>query len=239
MRVVTNEKIINRNKMIAQSLFFVSMGLLVLSFFGSNRLSGDENLALVTQCGAIPLLFGLVIASVRMTNSWVRQPYPWDAIQAGLKGIGSETVMYNFLLPANHVLIGPNGIFALTTRFQEKSQTVKDDKWDNFMGLLTLMRQEQIGNPTKEAELKAAKTEVFLQELLEDESIIVNPVIVFVHPNADVTVEGELSVPVVYSSPDKKKLSLKNHIRDAKSEDLPTLSKEQLAELDDVLLYED
>jgi hypothetical protein len=239
MRVVTNDKIINRNKMIAQSLFFVSMGLLVLSFFGSNRLSSDENLALVTQCGAIPLLFGLVIASVRMTNSWVRQPYPWEQIQAGLKGIGSETVLYNFLLPAPHVLIGSNGIYALTTRFQEKPQKVKDDHWDNLMGLLTLMRQEQIGNPTKEARLKAAKTEAYLQALLGDEGIIVYPVVVFVHPNANVTIEGELSVPVVYAAPDKKKLSLKNLIRDAKSENHPSLSKEQLAELDDVLLYDD
>ena len=239
MRVVTNDKLINRNRMIAQSLFFVSMGLLVLSFFGSNQLSGDGDLALAFQCAAIPILFGLVIGSVRMTNNWVRQPYPWEQIRAGLKGIGGENVLYNFVLPANHVLIGPNGIFAITTRFHEKPQAVKDDHWQPNLGLLTLMRQEQIGNPTHEAKIKAAKTEAYLRELLEDDEITVTPVVVFVHPNAEVSIEGDLSVPVLYASPEKKKLSLKNYIRDAKTDANHTLTKEQIAELDDVLLYED
>jgi hypothetical protein len=239
MRVVTNQPVIDRNKRIAQILFFASIALLVGSFFLTLQADFDEQTAFYFQCFTIPLLFTLVLVSVRMTNSWVRIPLPWEAMEEGLKGTGGDTVMYNFLLPANHVIVSPNGIFAIVTRFQDSPQKVVDDKWSSPRGLLTLMRQEQIGNPTRDAKAAALQTQVFLQELLGDESIEVQPLIVFVNPYAKVATEGELSVPVLFASSEKKKESLKQFLRDVKSEEYPTLSREQIAQLDDLLLYED
>jgi len=236
MRVVTNDKLIARNKQLAQILFFVSIAFLLGSFFFGNRIPPE--FAVYFQCVLLPVMLVMVVTSVRLTNNWVRQPVPWDAIQKGLKGVSSDAVMYNYLMPANHVIVHPTGIFAITTRFQDAAQAVSDDKWKSKAGVLTYMRQEQLGNPTLDALNKAAQTEVFLQELLQDESIKVQPLIVFTHPNAEVTMEGVQTVPVLYAN-DKKKPSLKDHLRDAKKSEHPTLSKEQIAALDDVLLYED
>jgi len=239
MRIVTNQKKIDRNKKTAQTLFFASIGALVGSFFLGNSLSDNGNATFYLQCIGLPILIILVVLSVRMTNQWVRQPYPWDSIKEGLKGTGGDTVMYNFLMPASHVLIGPSGIFAITTRFQDRPQAINDDTWKSTSNILTYMRQEQLGDPTKEALLKSAQTETFLQELLQDSDIEVQPLVVFVHPNANVTMEGKQTVPVLYASDEKKKQSLKSYLRDAKKKEYITLTKEQIAELDDVLLFED
>lgn len=239
MRVVTNDKLIERNKRLAQILFFASIAALLLSFFLGNRLGDDPDVAFYFQCVMVPILLGMVVASVRMTNLWVRQPAPWDALREGLKGIGTDATLYNFVMPAPHVLVSPMGIFTLTTRFQEAPQKVLDDKWITNRSPLTYMRQEQIGNPTKEAKLHAARTEAFLQELLGDPNIKVQPLIVFVHPNANVAIEGQPSVPILYANPDKKKDALKSYLREIKKAGYPTLTSEQQAELDDVLLFTD
>jgi hypothetical protein len=237
MRVVTNEKLISRNKQIAQVLFFVSLAVLAGSFFFSSNI--DEDVALYFQCLVLPTMLLLVMLSVRMTNQWVRQPFPWIAIREGLKGVGPESVMYSFLLPAPYVIVSPQGIFAIVSRFQDRPQKVVDDKWQTSFSILAFMRQEQLGNPSHEARLKAKQTEAFLQELLGDDSIQVQPVVVFHHPNAEVVMEGKQTVPVLYASTEKKKDTLKQYLKDAKKQGFPTLSKDQLEELDNVLLYKD
>ena len=240
MRVVTNEKLIERNRRIAQILFFASIAALAASFFFTNSFSEDnQQIAFYFQCLMLPLMLSMVIISVRMTNTWVRQPNPWEAIREGLKGTGGDTTIYNFLMPARHVLVSPHGIFSLTTRFQDAPQEVNGDTWKTKAGIITFMRQEHLGNPTSDALLDAAKTEVFLQELLGDEDIKVHPVIVFIHPNAEVKTEGEQTVPILYANADKKKGSLKSFLRDAKKNKYPTLTDEQREKLDNLLLYKD
>lgn len=214
------------------------MAGLIGSFFIGNNIT-SQNAAIVFQCVVMPLLLLMVVVSVRMTNLWVRQPYPWEAIKDNLKGIGADYTLYNFLLPANHVLIGPTGIFAITSRFQDRPQVLEDDNWKTRANLLTLMRQEQIGNPSRDAQLHAAQTEAFLRELLGDESIEVQPVVVFVHPKASIEMSGEQTVPVLFTDTDRKKGSLKEYLRGLKAEGYPTITKEQIAEIDDALLYLD
>jgi hypothetical protein len=243
MRVVTNLKIIQRNRQMAQLLFYISMGGLVLSFLFGNSISSDPQAASVFQCIVLPMLFILVILSVRMTNTWMRKPEPWIAIQEGMKGVSTENNLYHYVFPAPHVVIGPDGIFAMVTRFQDRPYIVKDDRWNTNATLLSrflmFARQEQIGDPTYEAKLKAAQTQAFLRELLQDQLIEVHPLIIFIHPKANVTVEGESSVPILYGDPDRKKDSLKQFFRNLKKQGYPTITKEQIAEVDDALLYED
>lgn len=239
MRVVTNDAVIERNQRLSQMLFIASIVFLIGSFLLSTQITTNDESGFYFQCFTIPILFTLVLLSVRMTNKWVRKPYPWEVLQEGLKGAAGDPMMYNFLMPANHVIVGQNGIFAITTRFQESPQKVVDDTWHTSRSFLTYMRQEQLGNPTEEAKTKALQTEIFLQDLLKDDSIRVQPLVVFVHPAAKLTIEGEQTVPVLYAGSDKKKYSLKTYLKEAKSCNYPTLKKEQIDQLDDLLLYED
>src|SRR5690554_5817915 len=140
MRVETNQKLVRRNRRIAQYLFFFSLAVLIGAFIVANAqmFSGslpdpdtlEGTLALVLPTLVLPIGVLASLFSVRMTNLWIRQPRPESAIREGLKGLSNKSVLYNYYhLPARHVLICPQGVFAITTRFQEGRYTVTGDKW--------------------------------------------------------------------------------------------------------------
>lgn len=201
MRVVTYETLIKRNRQTAQYSFLISIAVLVGTlFFGGQIAGNDPNLVFFLNCGLPPLLFMLILYAVRMSNQWIREPVAWKALQEALRGHSSNAVLYHFIFPARHVLIGPSGVYVLVPYFHERPILVKDDKWQMPGGLLaelfTFMRQERIGNPTVEAKAEAATLQKFLDKHLEGHSVEVKPVIVFTSPRAVVRLTGEQSVPV-------------------------------------------
>ena len=237
MRVVTNDATIDRNRRIAQYSFFFSIFVLLGSFIFLNSLSPEGS---SLACFILPLAFLITLFSVRMGNNWIREPLSWEAIQESTRGISSNAVLYHFILPAKHVFISPMGIFAFYTMFQDRHIVVKDDKWRMTGGLigsiLTFMRQDSVGNPTREAQFEAQVAEKTLQKIFPDKEIEVQPIIVFLHPGAKVDIEGEQTVPITFATGDSEP-SLKLFLKSLKEEDYPTLTSEEIDELDDELIY--
>lgn len=234
MRVETNERLAHRNRQFAQYLFFATFGILILGLVFINQQATavtDDNLLVVTllQATVLPVAFITTIVSVRMTNLWVRQPRPEVAIREGLKGISNRSVLYSYYhFPARHVLIAPQGVFAMVTRFQEGNFTVEDDRWRTrktaLSRVMSLFRFDSIGNPTADAQRAAAHVETLLKPIVPD--IEVFPVVVFVDPKADVTVIKS-KVPVVYPSGKRAPL-LKDLLRDYGKEKHMPLTPEQI-----------
>jgi hypothetical protein len=165
----------------------------------------------------IVLLIGFisVMVSVRMTNLWVRVPRPEDAIREGLKGLSSKHTLYNYYhLPARHVLVGPTGVFAIVTRFQDGEFAVSGEKWSTkknpISRLFGIFRFDGLGNPTHEAEEAAAHVRYIIEDY--DPTLTVQPVIIFIDPNARVSVTNS-TVPVLYAD-SKLKPNFKDYIRD-------------------------
>lgn len=239
MRVVTNEALIRRNRRTAQWLFFISFGILLLGLFVINAPATSPDMAgvsFVLSLLVLPLAYGATILSVRMTNLWVRLPRPETAIQEGLKGVGSKAVLYNYYhLPARHVLIAPQGVFAIVTRFQDGRYMFDGTQWisrKNFLSkLLSFIRLDQIGNPHRDAEKAAAHVRGLLSEIAPD--VPVQPLILFFDPRADVEVNGS-SIPIVHADP-KRALSLKNYLKNLPRTG-PTLTAEQIAAFEDATL---
>src|SRR5690554_4101962 len=122
MRIETNQKLVKRNTQIAQYLFFFSMGVLVIGFLVTNQQllgvdpTSEQAVTLSLLVPSLILPVGLVttLVSVRMTNLWIRRPRPEVVLQENLKGMGSKSVLYNYYhFPARHVLICPQGVFAI------------------------------------------------------------------------------------------------------------------------------
>lgn len=223
MRVVTNEALIKQNRSRATRLFFVSLAILIAGFFAANgQLLGlipvdAIDPAIYVLVMPLVLLFGFIttLASVRMTNLWIRIPRPEQAIPDGLKGITNRAVLYNYLhMPVRHVLVTPQGIFPLVTRFQDGRFSVNGDKWRSYKGpigtIFTFLRLDGIGSPNLEAE----QAQKYISYLVEDwdENIPVQPIIVFVDSRAKLEIEDP-TVPVVYADP-KQTPNLKTYVRE-------------------------
>jgi hypothetical protein len=223
MRIETNWRLAQRNRRIAHFLFFFSMAVLISGFIVANTQltpATQENsealgLALFLPWLVLPIGFICTLLSVRMTNLWIRKPRPEDAIYEGLKGISKRSVLYNYYhFPARHVLIAPQGVFAMVTRFQEGSYTVKGDKWSTHTNPLSrfmaFFRRDGIGNPTEDAYRAAA----YVQSLLDTTmpGIEVQPLIIFVDPRAKLEIENP-TVPVLYAD-DRLKPNLKDYMRE-------------------------
>ena len=225
MPIVTNENLVKRNRKTATYLFFASLTILGVGFFVAN----GQILGLMDPEEMDPLLYSLImpavlmlgflatIISVRMTNLWIRMPRPENAIQEGLKGLGSKSALYNYYhFPARHVLVSPQGVFAIITRYQDGRFTVKGDKWKHHRSaigrIFAIFRMDGIGNPTQEA-IDAAK---YIRYITEDydPDLEIQPLILFVDPRAQIEIEDPL-VPVLHTDP-KKEPNLKNFLRDLK-----------------------
>ncbi|MBE2182674.1 MAG: NERD domain-containing protein [Anaerolineae bacterium] len=234
MRVVTNTKLAKRNRQIAQYGFFASFlipigGLLLMNQETAVPSSDNLLVGLIVPFLVLPLAYVLIILSVRMSNLWVREPRPETVIEAGLKGISNKSVLYNyFFFPARHVLFTPQGVFAMTTRFQDGSYTVNGTKWvtnKSLIGrLLGLLRMDMIGDPTRDAERAAERVQKILADIAPD--VTVQPLIVFVDPRVQIQVTDS-PVPILHANP-KMAQSLKDYMKDITKQKLTGLTQEQI-----------
>ena len=238
MRVETNEALIRRNRRISQYLFFGSfgvplLGLLIINQQAANPTTENIFLGFIIPLVVLPLAYIITMVSVRMANLWVRVPRPEKTIPDGLKGIGSKSVLYNYYhAPARHVLIAPQGVFAIVTRFQDGQYEVEGDRWStrrSAMGrVLSIFRMDNIGNPTQDAQKAAAHVRNLLAPIQPD--VPVQPIIVFLDPRVSVKVIAT-DVPVVYASP-KHSPNLKDYVREAGKKPHITLTPEQIEEFE-------
>lgn len=230
MRIETNQKIVTRNTRLAQYLFFFSMGVLIIGFFVTNQQmfgispTSDEAVVLSLLIPSLILPIGLVstLFSVRMTNLWVRRPRPETIIPEGLKGLSSKSVLYSYYhFPARHVLICPQGIFAIITRFQDGRYTVRGERWHTHRSpigrLFSIFRLDGIGAPDNEAIRAAQHVKKLLQSIAPEAEV--KPLVVFVDPRVKLEIENPL-VPVVHAE-DKLKPNLKDFMRSIKGDAAP------------------
>ena len=234
MRVVINQRLVQRNRKIAQYAFFATLALLILGLFVTNAAPANPALLLAPLL-VLPIAIIATMYSVRMANNWLRQPRPEEAMEQGLKGLGSRSVIYHYWMPAKHVLIAPQGVFTFTTRPQEGRFRVEGDRVKRaggFFGkLLIYFRQDTLGDPHREALKEAAKMQALIDQVAPDSGITVQPAIVFTSPAAVVEVV-EPSIPVVHAET-KKRPSLKSFLREAKKQgETTTLSEEQIKALE-------
>ncbi len=235
MRVVINQTLIDRYRRISHILFFVSLAGMGIGFFytwtSDPNTQGNQ-----LSCLILPILLLMTLTSVRMANTWIREPHPVEVLSDALKGFGKKYAIFHHILPAPHVLIAPEGVFTLTTVWQERPYSVTGKKWHGEEGLLRkingYMRQDLLGNPFQTAIVEAQQMQKLVDKIAPDSGVEVQPLVVFISPKGQFTAEDPL-LPVLYADP-KRKPSLRNYLRDIQSEHRPTLTLEQLDKIDEL-----
>jgi hypothetical protein len=233
MRVVINQALLDRYRRISHILFFVSLAGMGIGFFYTWT-SNPNGQTSQLSCLILPILLLMTLTSVRMANMWIREPRPVNVLSEALKGMGRKYSIFHHVLPAPHVLIGPEGVFSIRPVWQDRPFRVNGKKWYGDEGLLRklngYMRQDLLGNPFNDALFEAQQMQKLIDKIAPDSGVEVQPLVVFISPRAEFEAEDP-AIPVLYAD-SKKKPSLRNYLRDVKYENRVTLSEEHLDRID-------
>jgi hypothetical protein len=231
MRIVTNTSLAKRNRQIAQYISLFSFGVLLLGLFINFQLLSSEDVLLNSVIPSAILIIAMIstFISVRMNNQWARQPRPENVLPEALKGISTKSVLYNYHHnPARHVLIAPQGVFAITIRWQDGNFAVNGDRWRAQRSALNRLagafRFDSLGEPTIDAQRHAQRVAELLSPIAAD--VPVQPLIVFTGARVNLTIENP-TIPVLYAST-KLEPNLKSYMKDLAKTPQKTLTEAQI-----------
>lgn len=166
MRLSTNDKLIDRQSKIARYSTFGGLAVL----FGALVISFNNTLPL--GLAYVLLLAGFMLAYVGaiLANKYVKEPRGDHALEKALKGFDNKNHLYNFLLPATHVLLTPTGLLVLKVKSQEGSISCSGENWRRPFALSRLvggLGQEGLGNPAAELRDEIAKMKKWIADHVE------------------------------------------------------------------------
>ena len=107
----------------------------------------------------LALLLGFTLTQIGMYlgNKFGRSPRPDEKLDAGLKGLQNEFVMYHYTTPVSHLLVGPAGVWVIKPYHQRGRVVFKKNRWQMSGGgflqsYMRLFGQESIGRPDLDIE---------------------------------------------------------------------------------------
>ena len=172
MKIIKNEKLIARNSKIGQ---FTSLGALAVLGVGMYISFAKPELFYYSL---IALVLGFVMTQVGMyfTNRWGRTPRPDEQLDASLKGLPGETVIYHYVTPATHLLVGPAGIWVLMPYHQRGKVSYAKNRWKlsggGFMqAYMTIFGQEGIGHPDLELDNQIESLKKYFAKKMEGDEV--------------------------------------------------------------------
>ena len=188
MRSITNQRRIARGARLGKILVFGSLGFLVAGLILALRMTELYYLWISLGCLAIALV-GTTIGFAYM-NRWVREPRADQALATGLKGFDDRFRLYNYTLPAPHVLLSSTGLFVLTPMGQDGAIRYEGGKFYRRFSLGRILRflsDEGLGRPFAEGDRQVgALRQLLRQHGIED--VEMQNLIVFYNPRAQLDV---------------------------------------------------
>jgi len=195
MNIVRNDKLIKRNGRIGQWTSLA--GLAVLA--GGMYISFQKPELFSYSLAALLLGFILTQVSMYFGNRFGRSPRPDEKLDAGLKGLPGEFVIFHYSTPVPHLMIGPAGVWILLP-FHQKGQIVYGkNRWKMSGGgllqnYLRIFGQEGLGRPDLDAEHHIAVLSKFLEKHA-DGNLLPEIQVVMVFTNSEVELDpGESPV---------------------------------------------
>ncbi len=228
MKIIKNEKLIQRNGKIGQ---YVSLGALIVLGIGMYiSFSRPEWITYSVVC----LVLGFIMSQVGMYmgSRWGKSPRPDEKLDAGLKGLHSEFNIYHYSSPVSHLLVGPSGVWVLMPYHQRGNVSYEKNRWKlkggGFLqGYMRIFGQEGLGRPELDAENEVQMLKKFFAKKLDESDIPeIKPILVFTTEDVELDA-GESPIAAV------KLKQLKEFMRQGGKNRV--LSSEQIKSLTDVL----
>lgn len=213
MKIITNDKLINKNAKLGKIASYLGLAVMAGSLFITFKYLQWIGLAYLLLFG------GLALSQVGLyySNRWGRRPRPDEQIDQALKGLDNRHSVHHYTTPTRHLLVGPAGVWIILPYYQSGTIVFEKDRWKQkrggfFEGYKRLFFQEGIGRPDLEIPAEIHNVNKFLTKKLPDVEIPeINVIMVFTNEHADVDVTGA-PIPTVSIS------KLKDTIRKAGKE---------------------
>jgi len=185
MKIITNHKLIKRNKKIGQVATFTSLGVLVIglliTFFRKEEI--------FWSIGALALGFIISQVGIYYGKHWGPSPRQDELLATALKGLDDKYTLYNYTSPIPYLLVGPSGINPLIPlnqggiiRYNTKKKRFTQKGGNAYM---KFFGQEGIGNPQVDASANCESITNFLKENLKEANFPApEPILVFTNPKA-------------------------------------------------------
>lgn len=188
MKIIKNEKLIERNGKIGQWMSLASLIVLGLGLYISFTV--PEYFIYSIVCLVIG--FTMTQISIYMGNRWGRSPRADEKFDAGLKGLHSDFVIYHFSSPVSHLLIGPSGAWVLHPLHQRGKISYQKNRWKLSNGgflqaYMSVFGQEGLGRPEIDAENEVQALRKFLAKKMDESAIPeIKPILVFTNDEIEV-----------------------------------------------------
>jgi len=195
MKIIKNEKRINRNGRIGRWAILAALGILGTGMYLS--ITNTTNPQMFTY-SAIALIVGFVLMQIGiyMGNRYGRSPRPDEKLDTGLKGLQNDFVLYHYSTPVSHLLLGPAGVWVLLPYHQRGQVTFKKNRWQMSGGgfLQAYMRifgQEGLGRPDLEIDSEITTLKKYLMKHMDQAEIPeINALMVFTSDEVEINAEG-------------------------------------------------
>ncbi len=212
MIIIRDEERIKRYKLISKVASIAGIVALVI---GMILAFTNTTNALALQL--VALGFGWIMSQVGiyLAHRYVRDPRPDEVIDKALGKVTRKGRLYHYLLPAAHVLLMETGIIILISKFQGGKISVANDKWKQTgLGMRKIFGQENLGNPTREAEdsIKAMANYIS-NNAPEVEEVPIGALIVFTSVEPKELEVGESRFPAMHHSKVKSYLRRKRRVQ--------------------------
>jgi hypothetical protein len=192
MKIIKNEKLIQRNRKIGSILSLAALVVLGLGMYISLAMKEQFVYALIA------LVVGFIMTQIGMYlgNKFGRRPRPDEKLDAGLKGLTGDYTLYHYTTPASHLLVGPAGLWLLMPYHQRGHVVFKKNRWQMSGGgfvqaYMRIFGQEGIGRPDIEIDKETGSLQKYLAKRMDGAELPeIKPALIFTSDEVEIDPEG-------------------------------------------------
>ena len=181
MKIIKNEKLIERTGKIGQWTSLAALGVLGLGMYISFAKPQFFTYSIIC------LVIGFIMTQIGMYmgSRWGRSPRPDEQLDTGLKGLQNEFNMYHYSSPVSHLLVGPSGVWVLLPYHQRGTISFEKNRWKMkgggfLQGYMRIFGQDNLGRPELDAENEVQTLQKFLAKKLNGSDIPeIKPILIF------------------------------------------------------------
>ena len=136
--------------------------------------------------GVISSQYGIATA-----YRYARRPRPDQQLADALKGLDDRYRLYNYVLPAHHVLLTPRQLHVVILRGIGGQIICEGRRWQHarrfsLRRILRIFSPEGLGNPVREAEWDRDALQEWVRRNVNGIEVEVDPLVVFLNPQVEI-----------------------------------------------------